>query len=67
MGKFICIIKIVDTSRVFKQAEFYEAHEQLVRAIRNTSWQMFVLSFNISIGKVGSVLNSSSSKINVTI
>lgn len=39
---------------------------QNLRALRNTSWQMFALSLN-SIAKVGSVLNSSSSKISVII
>lgn len=67
MGKFICVNRIVNLSRVFKQAEFYEAHEQLVGALRNTSWQMFAWSFNSSIEKVNSVLNSSNSKINVII
>lgn len=66
MGKFICINRAVNPGRVFKQAEFCEARKQLVRALRNTSWQMFALSFSSSIGKVGSVLNSSSSKIKVS-
>jgi len=52
--------RIVNLSRVFKQAEIYEAREQLVRALRRTSRQMFALSFNGSIEKVSSVLNSGS-------